>query len=242
MKTKTLLFALIIIALPLVCFAQSVKITPQKITYKRPKPIADFKKTFTVNYPKVKAATPALSRKIENTISFSKVLGLNVQEEKGEYQWLEEADYEVGYNKNGILSIYLWMTGTAAYPSTNDKHIVVNLKTGNQIKPEEIFTNLAGLAAEAKKRQQEEMKKAKEEYKKDVDSADFDGSPYFDDADFTVENLNEFSVSEKGVTFYYDYGFPRVILALQPDGEYFFSWSELKPYIKRGGLLEQFNR
>jgi len=242
MKTKTLLFALIIIALPLVCFAQSVKITPQKITYTRPKPIADFKKTFTVNYPKVKAATPALSRKIETTISFAKVLSLNVQEEKGEYQWLEEADYEVGYNQNGILSIYLWMTGTAAYPSTNGKNVVVNLKTGNQLKPADILINLEGLATEAKKRQQEEMKKAKEEYKKDVDSADFDGSPYFDDADFKIENLDGFSVSKDGVTFYYDYGFPRVILALQPDGQYLFTWAELKPFIKRGGLLEQFNR
>ena len=81
MKTK-LLFTFLAIA---VCctfgFAQSVVITSKKVTYKRPKPIMDFKKAFTVNYPKVKAATPALSKKIESSISYSSVLHLDVKDE-----------------------------------------------------------------------------------------------------------------------------------------------------------------
>ena len=54
---------------------------------------------------------------------------------------------------------------------------------------------------------------------------------------FTVENLDEFSVNDKGLTFLYDAGFPHVIQALQPDGRYFFSSAELRPYIKRNGPL-----
>lgn len=239
---KSLLFLLLLLAFSTVSFAQSVKITGKKITYTRPKPISDYKKTFTVNYPKVKAATTALSKKIENTISFAKVLSLNIQEEKGEYQWLEAADYDVNYNKNGILSIYLSMEGTAAYPSSVGKTVVVNLKTGNQVKPADIFTNLTGIAAEIKKRQQLEIKQAKEDYKKDSETADFDASEYFDTADFKIENLEGFSVSADGVTFTYDYGFPHVIQALQPSGNYILTWAELKPFIKRGGLLEKFVR
>ncbi len=182
------------------------------------------------------------SKKIENTISFAKVLSLNIQEEKGEYQWLEAADYDVNYNKNGILSIYLSMEGTAAYPSSVGKTVVVNLKTGNQVKPADIFTNLTGIAAEIKKRQQLEIKQAKEDYKKDSETADFDASEYFDTADFKIENLEGFSVSADGVTFTYDYGFPHVIQALQPSGNYILTWAELKPFIKRGGLLEKFVR
>ena len=242
MKIKILLCLLFITTFSSISFAQSVTITPRKVTYTRPKPQMEFKKTFTVNYPKVKAATTALSKKIENTISYTKVLNLNIQEEKTEAQWLEEADYEVGYNKNGILSITLSMSGTAAYPSVFSKTIVVNLKTGNQIAPADILTNLNALAAEVKIRQQAEIKKAQEDYKKDAESADFDGSEYFNEANFTVENLKEFSVSEKGVTFTYDYGFPHVVLALQPDGTYLFSWAQLKPFVKRGGLLEKFIR
>jgi len=239
---KSLLFLLLLLAFSTVNFAQSVKITGKKITYTRPKPISDYKKTFTVNYPKVKAATTVLSKKIENTISFAKVFSLNIQEEKGEYQWLEAADYDVNYNKNGILSIYLSMEGTAAYPSSVGKTVVVNLKTGNQVKPADIFTNLTGIAAEIKKRQQLEIKQAKEDYKKDSETADFDASEYFDTADFKIENLEGFSVSADGVTFTYDYGFPHVIQALQPSGNYILTWAELKPFIKRGCLLEKFVR
>src|SRR5688500_4179024 len=94
MKIKIVCGLFFVLALSFAAFAQSVTITPKKITYKRPKPIADFKKTFTVTYPKVKAATPALSRKIERTISYEKVSDLNIEEEKAEIQWLEEAHYE----------------------------------------------------------------------------------------------------------------------------------------------------
>lgn len=242
MKIKIQLYLLFMVAFSSISFAQSVTITPRKVIYTRPKPSVDFKKTFIVNYPKVKAATPALSRKIESTISYTKVLNLNIEEEKTDAQWLEEADYEVGYNKNGILSIMLSMSGSGAYPSGTSKTIVVNLKTGNRIRPIDVFTNPEGLAVEIKKRLQAEIKKAKADYKKDSESADFDGSEYFDNADFKVENLEEFAVMETGVTFTYDYGFPHVVQALQPDGTYFFTWAELKPYIKRGGLLEKFVR
>ena len=40
---------------------------------------------------------------------------------------------------------------------------------------------------------------------------------------FEAQNLDEFSVGRKGVTFLYDAGFPHVIRALEPDGHYFFS-------------------
>lgn len=58
--------------------------------------------------------------------------------------------------------------------------------------------------------------------------------------EFTKENLDDFSVGAKGLTFLYDAGYPHAIQAFEPNGRYFFSYSELKPYIKRGGLLGQF--
>ncbi len=58
--------------------------------------------------------------------------------------------------------------------------------------------------------------------------------------EFKSENLNDFSVGAKGVTFLYDAGYPHAIQASEPKGRYFFSYSELKPYIKSDGLLWQF--
>jgi hypothetical protein len=59
---------------------------------------------------------------------------------------------------------------------------------------------------------------------------------------FEVTNLGEFSVGRKGITFLYDAGFPHVIKAFEPQGRYSFSYSELKPYLKRSGPLGQFVR
>lgn len=242
MKINPLMYLLFVFAFSSTAFAQSIVITPKKTTYKRPKPLMDFKKNFTVTYPKVKAASPALSKKIETAISYQKNNNLNVKEEISEVQWLEEATYDVNYNKNGILDITLSVTGSGAYPSTYNETVVVNTKTGNRIRPQDVFTKLGGLAAMVKKAQQAEIKKAREEYKKDPESVDFDGSEYFSNANITVKNLEEFSVDDKGVTFIYDYGFPHVVLALQPEGRFFYSWAQLKPYIKPDGLLARFIR
>ena len=240
MKNKIALALFLVFAFSSACFAQNVLITPKKVIYHRPKPTAEYKKSFVITYPQVRAATPALSRKIEDTISYKKALTITVKDEMDEYQWLETASYEVNYNKNGILDITLSAEGSAAYPSSFSKTLVVNLKTGSRVRPPDVFTNLAALAAKVRRAQLAEIKKARADYKKDPESADFDGSEYFDNAKFGIKELSDFSVSDKGVTFDYNYGFPHIVQALQPVGSFFYSWAQIKPFIKRGGLLARF--
>jgi hypothetical protein len=241
MKRNLFVFILLLIFAP-AAFSQSVVITPKKTIYRRPKPLMECKKSFTVIRPRVTGLSPALNKKVESVISYEKVSNLNVREELNKIQWLEEASYDVNYNKNGILDITIFMSGAGAYPSVFQRNIAVDLKTGERIRPQDVFTNLGGLAAKVKKAQLAEMKKATEDYKKDADAADFDASEYFDKADFTIKNLAEFTIGEKGVTFIYNYGFPHVALALQPEGRFFYDWSELKPFIRRDGLLARFAR
>lgn len=239
MKKYVIAAAITIFALAAISFAQSVVITPKKTVYRRPKPIMKFKRTFSVTRPIVKASTPALSRKIEAAISYEKVSDVNIKEELNEVQWLEEADYKVNYNKNGILDISLSVTGTGAYPSTFVRTVVVNTKTGLRVTPKDVFTDLPGLAAKGKKAQQAEIKKGLADIKKEEPDAE-NPENLFESADFTVENLNEFSVSDGGVTFIYDYAFPHVIQAMQPDGRYFFSWKEISRHVKPAGLFGRF--
>ena len=61
-----------------------------------------------------------------------------------------------------------------------------------------------------------------------------------DELSFKLADLDEFVVGEGGVTFLYDAGFPHVIQAAQPEGRYFFSYAQLKSYIKRDGPLAVF--
>ena len=44
------------------------------------------------------------------------------------------------------------------------------------------------------------------------------------------------------MTFKYDYGFPHVIQALQPEGKFFFTWEQLRPFLVPGGLLAKLAR
>lgn len=241
---KILFFAVILLAAVFAVSgpAQSVTITPKKVTYTRQKPLSDYKKTFIVRFPKVKASTPAISKKIESTISYSKVLGLNINEEIRDIQWLEEADYDVNYNSRGLLVITLQMNGSGAYPDGTSKAVVVDLKTGNRVRVADVFTNLSGLTAMVKKSRKSEIAKAEKEIKEDPANGDIDPAALFDGKNFTVKDLDEFEVSRTGATFIYDYGFPHVVQALEPGGRYSYTWTQLKPYIKRGSLLAKFVR
>ena len=216
---------------------QSVVITGKKVTYTRKKPNQDFKKTFTVNYPKVKASTPALSRRIEAAISYRSILGLDLQEELTTVQWLEEADYKVIFNDKGVLCIELFMEGSAAYPDSVTKTAVVDLRTGRLVKTSDVFTDLPGLAAMVKKAQKKEIADAIVELKANPEFKDEDPADLFKDADFRRKDLEGYSVKADGVTFKYDYGFPHVIQAVQPNGEYFFTWDQLRSFLVPGSLF-----
>lgn len=238
MKRNFLLFILLLAFAP-TAFAQSVVVTPKKTTYKRPNTEMDFKKSFIVIRPKVNGVNSAIAKKTETAISYEKNFEFNVQEEIDEIQWLEEASYKVDYNKNGILGVTLTVIGSGAYPSEYSKPVIVNLKTGGKLLAKDVFVKLAELAAQGKRAQQTEIKRAIIEIKKEKPDEDNPAS-LFEGADFTVKNLDEFTVNDKGITFWYDYGFSHVIQTLQPAGRYFFSWAQLKPFIRRDGLLARF--
>jgi len=241
MKRKFLLALFFVCAFSFAAFAQSVVVTPKKITYRRPKPFSGYKKSFVIVRPKIKGVSLTLAKKIETTISYEKVFDFRVQDEISDIQWLEEASYAVNYNKNGILGVTISVMGSGAYPSEANHPIIANLKTGGRVLAKDVFVKLSELAAKGKKTQEAEIKRAIIEIKKE-NSEEENPASLFENTDFTVENLDKFSISDKGITFWYDYGFPHVIMALQPEGRYFFSWTELKPFIKPDGLLAQFNR
>lgn len=221
---------------------QTVTITGQKKVYTRPKPIIDFKKTFTIRRPIAKAATPALSRKITAAIDPVKILDINISEELGEYQWLTEADFQEVFNERGMLTMMFWMEGVAAYPDGVTEYVVVDVARGERVTPADVFTDLPGLVAAIKEKQNAEIAEATKAIKADPDFGDGDPTALFENAAFEEKDLANFAADRAGVAFFYDYGFPHVIKALEPDGELRLSWAEIKPFIRRGGLLARFVR
>ena len=244
MKNKTffaLLTALAVSLITLPAIAQPITVTPAKTVYRRSKPIDRYKRSFTVIRPKIKGTTPTLAKKIETAFSYEKNFDFSIKEEQTEIQWLSEASYEVDYNKKGILGISLTIEGSGAYPDSSSKSIVVNIKTGNRIVPADVFTNMTGLVSQISNLQKAEVKQAIVDIKKENPEEE-DLANLFESADFTAENLKEFDINDRGIRFWYDYGFPHAIQAWQPEGRYFMTWSQMKPYIKQGGLFGQFVR
>jgi hypothetical protein len=239
---SVLINLLIIVSFGLSAAAQSVVITGKKVTYKRPGAKVDHKRTFTINYPVVKGTSPTIARRIERTLGYERLFDFSIREELGDVQWLEEADYEILYNKKGLLCVQMYISGSGAYPSGSTKNVVVDLKTGNKLVAADVFNKLPALAGLVRKAQQKDVEDAIAEIKKDPENSDLDTKELFSRTRFTPKDLDGFSIDDKGITFVYEYGFPHVIQALQPDGRFQFTWEALKPYIKRNGAFAQFVR
>ncbi|MBX3292758.1 MAG: hypothetical protein KF881_07700 [Acidobacteria bacterium] len=237
MKRSAGLVFILLLASTVTIFGQSVGVKGEKITYTRPEPLSEYKSTFTVNYPRITASSREIASRIESLLSYEKAFDFTIEEEKTELQWLEEADFEVNYNANGILSIELRIEGSAAYPDQVVKRINIDANRGVRLFPKDVFRNLPTLAARIKRMQTAEIAAAKRAMRKDPDAQDLDPNEMFARANFRTAELNAFQITDRGVVFYYNYGFPHVVKALQPDGVYTLSWREIRPFIKPGSLL-----
>jgi hypothetical protein len=225
-----------------------VVIQPRKVVLLRSGKVArDFpeRKRAIVQYPLVRGLSDAAAlRRIQNTLAIKNIFDSSLEEYRQD-GWLSEFDYKVNYNKNYLLDITFSQSGMGAYPDTQTRHFLTNLGTGRVIKAADAFNqdSLATLAEMANQKLKAETSERIIEAEADKDSdADQKSSlkEQLEQLTLTIENRDEFSISDKGVTFLYDAGFPHVIQALEPEGRYFFSYAELRPYIKRNGPLGVF--
>lgn len=212
------------------------------------KEVRDFpeRKRAIVRYPIVRGLSDAtVLRRIQNTLTMKNVFDETLEEFRRDPGSLS-FDYEVNYNKNYLLDITFTGEYEGAYPEMNSKHFLISLRTGRTIKAADALNSaslaaLARLADQKLKAEVTELIRVNEEDK----YSDAEGKSWVRDElkklQFGVQNLDEFSASDKGVTFLYDAHFPHAIRALEPAGEYFFSYAELHAYIKRNGPLGVFN-
>jgi hypothetical protein len=179
-------------------------------------------------------------RRVRSALDFKNIFDYSLQEYR-EDTWLSEFSYVVNYNNNYLLDITFTQSGVGAYPDEHTKHLLFNLRDGRVVKASDVFESakLPELAAAVDRKLQQELEQIEK------DNAD-GGEPPEDKAirreanevlKFEVKNLDEFSVSARGITFLYDAGFPHAIKAFEPAGHYFFNYSQLKPFIKRDGPL-----
>jgi hypothetical protein len=203
------------------------------------------RRTAIVRYPIVKGLDDAdVLRKVQKILAVENAFGQPIKEYLTD-TWLTEIHYKVGYNQNYLLDITFSQSGVGAYPDTQTKHFLINLKNGSVIKAADAFNRrqLAKLVALVDARLQSEVRAQIRSFQGDKESSAEDKESLqstFADLKFKEENLDEFLVSTRGITFLYDAGFPHAIQALQPAGRYFFPFETLQPYIQRDGPLGVF--
>jgi hypothetical protein len=179
-------------------------------------------------------------RKVRATFDFKNIFGSSLADYRSD-TWLSEFEYEVNYNRNYILDITFRQNGIGAYPDGGSKHFAINLRNGELIRAADAFEASAHetLAAMVDQKMQAEN----QDTIRDVGAEDRETArELLKDLKFKTSNLDDFSISDKGITFLFDAEFPHAVQAFQPAGNYFFSYAELKPYIKRDGPLGVFIR
>jgi hypothetical protein len=242
MKTKFFAFSLIFLfAAQSYSQIGSVKIAPRRVVYRRTNTSVDYKKKYTIVHPEISGVSRRLKQKIERNLRYEKTFDFyftNGLDE--EYQLLDKAAYRVVYNKNGILNLRFSIDVSTADKSHYDKTIAVNLKTGELIKPEDVFTGAKQkqLAARINKSLQAEIARTARRVKKE--SGDDKGGQIlaqFREKIFTPLYLDSFELSDKGITFVYTYDYAYIPGNYKPPGRFFLSYAQLKPFVRRDGLL-----
>jgi hypothetical protein len=208
--------------------------------------IKDFpgKQRATIKYPLISGLSDGrVLRRVQSILQVKNVFDTSVAEYR-DGNWLEEFTYNLNYNKNYILDITFEQSGLGAYPDTQTKHFAINLKNGAVIRVSDAFLprKRNALFELVKGKFQAELKQILVDLRESrSDPEEIRVAKEAQEAlEFEPSDIDDFSVGDKGVTFLYDAGYPHVIQAFEPEGRYFFSYAELKPYIKRDGPLGQF--
>lgn len=203
------------------------------------------RKKAIIEYPIVSGlSNSAVLKRVRAILRLKNIFDYSMDDYRRD-QWLTEFNYEINYNANYIFDITFTQEGVAAYPDSQSKHFSINLKNGRIIRAADVFLTkqMQQLANIVNEKMQLEIRDL---IKEANDSPNLDIgegksiAEALSDMKFEVKNLEDFSIGPKGVTFLYDAGFPHAIEAFEPEGKYFFSYLELKPYLKGDGLLWQF--
>jgi hypothetical protein len=203
---------------------------------------------------------PQVLRKIRQALDIETVFGDTIESLREDLYEIDDQgksvpnrkemsiDYEVGYNENYILS-FIYRKELSGRPYTIYERRVIDLKTGNVVKAQDVFmpNSIPALAKMVDQRLQKTLKSQLAAYRDGTkDDEEYNAlKEVVEEQSFTEDSLDDFTVDYQGVTFYYDYGggpfFGILGAAELPNGEVFkFSFEELKDYINPKGMLGQF--
>lgn len=237
--------------------SESVKVRKSVVTLRRdgkgPGAVGD--KAAEVNFPVVSGLrNAAVMAKVRKAVSLKAVFGQSVEEFRAEFQTrptLDGIKFEVNHNRDGILCLTFMHCGTVAHSLCYNSFVTVDLKTGDPVTANRAFVNPSGLAALIDAALQAEIRQTLADARRDVQTAPevrdiLERELGADDPKmkraYDVAFLDRFIVDDKGVTFFFEYGFLAPGKPFEPAGRFFLDWKTVKPFVKPGGPFARFVR
>lgn len=246
MMMRSLFFLAIFAFIFSTASAQTVKVTGELTKYKRTGvDVSDFKRDFEINYPRFSGRPQNVLDKLKAATDYWEVFNMSLDDNLQDDDWLSNCDYAVKYNAKNVLSISLTCDGAAAYVSAMTKYLTFDLTTGDAVQVEDLFkpgthADVAKAFIKVMKANESKMDAEAKEYL-DGERESYPDSKIAPDK-MKLSNLDGFSLTDKGIIFIYEYNFANIAKAYEPDGEFFVTFAELKPFIKPDGLLGAFIR
>ncbi len=148
-------------------------------------------------------------------------------------------DYQVNHNANSLLDITTSIETMGAYPDQFNEHLVYDLRSGARVHPADVFSSFNPIRLLIQKQVKARIAAAKADDPGSVEDlnlmlGDNPGSVNDDTLEsFTITKTG----AKTGLTFHYLFGFVHAGKALEPNGDVFLSWAELKPFLRPDGLL-----
>jgi len=150
---------------------------------------------------------------------------------------LVSADFKVDGNVRNVLSLTIQQEWLGAYIDISNTYLNFNSNTGAAVAITDILTeaSLPVIASRLDEVLQARIATLKTELAAEIASGEIEATQW-DELHVTAADLAAFSTTNEGITFHYDPGFPHVIQALEPDGDFKVTIDELDPAINLEGL------
>ena len=128
--------------------------------------------------------------------------GGTIEERLKRNTWVSGADYVVNCDQGGVLDVTVTVEGMAAYPDSVTAHHPIDLGTGRPLDAASVFTAAtAPLVRLVDGRMQAAIRAAA----KRTDCAGDSVGAGLEGKHFVAKDLNDFSISPRGVTFHVDF-------------------------------------
>lgn len=190
-----------------------------------------------VSLPQVWVADPARSAAIAALLTPEALLGQTRAQIEAD-GWVDSVSFEATWQKAGLLSLSVIQEGSAAYPDGVVEDRVIDLAAG------------ARLGAEVWDPAQQPALVARldQALGANIRAAQAEAASYGEDAPdpslyeghaVKSEVLAGYGLRPEGVVFHYNFGFPHVIQAAEPDGDLLLPWREVGTYAKADSAVRR---